>query len=120
MKKLLFISSLLLATIGIDAQASVRAVANQETASAVAQQNPQNINIPAPTDRFETEGDFKKYLIERLRGAVIMKQDANSASNGSSATSVVEDELPDEYKKKPGAYFQKLISDTYFKNKELV
>lgn len=29
-------------------------------------------------------------------------------------------DLPDEYKKKPGAYFQKLISDTYFKNKELV
>lgn len=29
-------------------------------------------------------------------------------------------ELPDEYKKRPGAYFQKLISETYFKNKELV
>ncbi len=109
MKKLLFISSLLLATIGIDAQASVRAVANQETASAVAQQNPQNINIPAPTDRFETEGDFKKYLIERLRGAVIMKQDANSASNGSSATSVVEDELPDEYKKK--TFYEQVYED---------
>lgn len=29
-------------------------------------------------------------------------------------------ELPDEYKKRPGAYFQKVISETYFKNKELV
>ncbi len=29
-------------------------------------------------------------------------------------------ELPEEYKKKPGAYVQKIISETYFKNKELV
>lgn len=29
-------------------------------------------------------------------------------------------ELPDEYKKKPGAYVKQIISETYFKNKELV
>lgn len=29
-------------------------------------------------------------------------------------------ELPDEYKKKPGTYVRQIISETYFKNKELV
>ena len=83
-----------------NATASVRSVANSETASAVANNAPTNFNIPAPVDRFDNEADFKKYLIERLRSAVIMKQDPNSGSYGGNATSVVEDKLPDEYKEK--------------------
>ena len=29
-------------------------------------------------------------------------------------------DLPAEYKKQPGAYMQQIISETYFKNKELI
>ncbi len=100
MKKLLFTFLLCCISIFNVAGASVRPVANSETASAVANNVPTSFDIPSPVDRFDNEADFKKYLIERLRSAVIMKQDPNSGSYGGNATSVVEDKLPDEYKEK--------------------
>lgn len=109
MKKLLFISLLLCSCVFYGAKAGVHSVTSQETAAAMANNAPVNFTIPDPIDRFESESDFKKYLIERLRTAVIMKHDKNSGSYGGAATSVVEDELPSEYKEK--TFYEQVYED---------
>ena len=108
MKKLL-ISLLFCLPVFYGASADVRSVSNPETAAAMANEAPINYTIPDPIDRFENESDFKNYLIERLRTAVIMKHDKNSGSYGGAATSVVKDELPDEYKEK--TFYEQIYED---------
>ena len=109
MKKLLFISLLLCSHVSFSVQAGVRPVTNQETAAAVANESSADYTIPDPIDRFDNESDFKKYLIERLRTAVIMQHDKNSGSYGGAATSTLKDELPDEYKEK--TFYEQVYED---------
>ena len=68
-------------------------------------------------DRFETESDFKRYLIERLKSVAITKYDKNSGSFGGSATSVVEDKIPGVTVEKP--FFDRIYEEAIKRSAEI-
>lgn len=65
------------------ASAAVREVSSPESATIESNNIPApSVTVSSPLDRFETESDFKRYLIERLKSVAITKYDKNSGSFG--------------------------------------
>ena len=116
MKKLLFFCLFWFA-MQIEANAAIREVSSPESAT-IESNNIQAppVTVSSPLDRFESESDFKRYLIERLQSVAITKYDKNSGSFGGSATSVVEDKIPGVNVEKP--FFERIYEEAIKRSAE--
>ena len=109
MKKLLIFCWCLLACHSL-ANAAIREVSSPESATIESNNIPApSVALASPLDRFESESDFKKYLIERLKSVAITQYDKDSGSFGGSATSVVEDKIPGVNVEKP--FFDRIYEE---------
>lgn len=100
------------------ASAAVREVSSPESATIESNNIPApSVTVSSPLDRFETESDFKRYLIERLKSVAITKYDKNSGSFGGSATSVVEDKIPGVTVEKP--FFDRIYEEAIKRSAEI-
>ena len=74
MKKLLIACLGLFFCCQSPASAAVREVSSPESATIESNNIPApSVTVSSPLDRFETESDFKRYLIERLKSVAITK-----------------------------------------------
>ena len=117
MKKLLFICLVCLIGINSSVWAAVREVSSPESATIETNNRPAPpVTLASPLDRFQTESDFKRYLVERLKSVAITKYDKNSGSFGGSATSVVEDKIPGVNVEKP--FFDRIYEEAIKRSAE--
>ena len=118
MKKLLIACLGLFFCCQSPASAAVREVSSPESATIESNNIPApSVTVSSPLDRFETESDFKRYLIERLKSVAITKYDKNSGSFGGSATSVVEDKIPGVTVEKP--FFDRIYEEAIKRSAEI-
>lgn len=109
MRKLFFTIYFMALLLGSgNAVAKVKEVADTQNAAAAQE----TIPVPQVTSRLEginSQEEFDDYIRERLRSALITSFDPSSGSYGESATSVVEDKIPDPDEGK--SIFEKIYED---------
>lgn len=93
-------------------EAKLKEVSSFEENNVMRQENaaPMPRNIPNPLEKINSKSAFQNYLKNRMKSVLITKYDNTSASHGDTASSVMEDKLPENINEEKST-FQKIYED---------